>query len=493
MNADQKPRLSHQHLVPGSEYSSLITRHLSLGFTRRYFFETFGSGLLGAAIGCLWKEDGLLAASAIEPGGPGRIEPRLPVKAKSVIMLFMCGGVSHIDTFDPKDNKHAGKLIDAIGFGDNLAKMQRPVLPILRTFTRYGKSGIPVSDWFPHVGSCVDDIAFVRSLYASEVAHSSAAIELITGHRGRQLNHPCLGAWVSYALGTANKDLPAFVNIGRPASTVQLTGGYLGTTQAATPFGVGEVPVEHLKTPKSVSSAQRAKDLEALYRLNNEFRDHYKTESDIGARLKSYELAARMQLAVPEVVDFDQEPARVRELYGIGDPETDSFGRQCLLARRLAERGVRFIQLCHGGEVFNGAWDSHNDMTMHEPVVRQTDKPIAGLLKDLKQRGQLDSTLVVWATEFGRTPWSQNTKGRDHNPKGFTCWMSGGGIKGGITHGSTDEVGFHAVEDRAHVSDLLATIVHQMGLNHEDLTTVVNKRPVRLVEPGHGPIKNIIA
>jgi uncharacterized protein (DUF1501 family) len=199
-----------------------------------------------------------------------------------------------------------------------------------------------------------------------------------------------------------------------------------------------------------------------------------------------------MQLSVPEIVDLNQEPEHVRELYGIGEKETDSFGRQLLFARRLSERGVRFIQICHGGGG-NGDWDAHGDMKSHEPLCRQTDKPISGLLKDLKQRSLLDSTLVVWTTEFGRTPWSQNTTGRDHNPRGFCSWMAGGGIKNGVIHGSTDDVGFHAVEDRAYVSDLLATILHQMGLHHEDLTTVVNNRPVRLVEPGHGPITKIIA
>jgi hypothetical protein len=462
--------------------------------TRRYFFERFGSGLLGAAIGYLWKEEGLLtppllASTGTETGG--RIEPRLPMKAKSVIMLFMCGGVSHIDTFDPKDNKYAGQLIDAVGFGDNQAKMERPVIPILRTYSRYGKSGIPVSDWFPHVGSCVDDLAVIRSLYTEEVNHFPAVIEMITGHRGRQFNHPSLGAWISYALGTANKNLPAFINIGRPSSPVQLAGGYLGTTEDATPFGVGEVPVENLNIPQAISRAQRERDMEVLYRLNSEFRQHYATEMEIAARLKSYELAARMQLSVPEIVDLKQEPESVRALYGIGEKDTDSFGRQLLFARRLAERGVRFIQICHGGGG-NGEWDAHGDMKSHEPLCRQTDKPISGLLNDLKQRGQLDSTLVVWTTEFGRTPWSQNTTGRDHNPRGFCSWMAGGGIKGGVIHGSTDDVGYHAVEDRAYVSDLLATILHQMGLHHEDLTTVVNNRPVRLVEPGHGPITKVI-
>jgi Protein of unknown function (DUF1501) len=465
--------------------------------TRRYFFEQVGAGFLGAAIGYLWMEDGLLASSTVPPLArgnreSGHIAPRLPVKVNSVIFLFMCGGVSHIDTFDPKDNKYAGKLIEAVGFGDNQAKMERPVIPILRTYTRFGKSGIPVSDWFPNVGSCVDDIAFIRSMYTEEVNHFPAAIELTTGHRGRQFNHPCLGAWVSYALGTANKNLPAFVNIGRPSTPVQLTGGYLGTTEAATPFGTGEVPVENLQIPRSTSASQRDKDMTLLYQLNSEFRRHYQTEMEIAARLKSYELAARMQLSVPALADFSGEPVNVKVLYGIGEKETDSFGRQLLLARRLAEQGVRFIQICHGGGG-NGAWDAHGDMKSHAPLCKETDKPISGLVKDLKQRGLLDSTLVVWATEFGRTPWSQNTTGRDHNPRGFTCWMAGGGVKGGIVHGSTDDVGFHAVEDKVYVSDLNATILHQMGLDHKDLTVVVNNRPVRLVEQGFGPVTKILA
>ncbi|MEW5977356.1 MAG: DUF1501 domain-containing protein [Acidobacteriota bacterium] len=474
----------------------LIDHYAAGTLHRRHFFESVG-GFLGAAIGYLWAQEGLLAAStrvegASRPVAPGRMERRLPVRANSVIYLFMCGGVSHIDTFDPKDNAFAGKMIDAVGFGDNQAKMQRPVIPILRTFTRYGQSGIPVSDWFPHLGTCVDDIAFIRSMYTTEVNHFPAAIELITGHRGRQFNHPCLGSWVSYALGTNNQNLPAFVNIGRPSTPVQLTGGYLGTTESATPFGTGEVPVDNLKLPAGTSTAERNRDLEILHKLNAEFREHYATEMAIAARLKSYELAARMQLSVPSLVDFETEPEHVKREYGIGEVDTDGFGRQLLLARRLSEQGVRFIQVCHGGGG-NGAWDAHEDMKSHAPLCRQTDKPIAGLLKDLQQRGMLDTTLVVWATEFGRTPWSQNTVGRDHNPRGFTCWMAGAGIKKGTVHGSTDDVGFNAIEDRVYVSDLNATILHQMGLHHEDLMTVVNNRPVRLVEHGFGPISQILS
>jgi Protein of unknown function (DUF1501) len=225
--------------------------------------------------------------------------------------------------------------------------------------------------------------------------------------------------------------------------------------------------------------------------LNEEFRQRYAINSDIVARARAYELAARMQLSAPEVVDFAAEPAHVLELYGIGERETDDFGRQLLLARRLAERGVRFIQICHAGGG-NGGWDAHGDIKTHGPLCRATDKPIAGLIRDLKQRGLLDSTLVVWTSEFGRTPWSQNTTGRDHNPRGYSAWMAGGGVRGGIVHGATDEVGYKAVEQPHYYSDLLATILHQLGLDHKKMEIPVVGRTMRLVEEGYGPIKDLL-
>ena len=452
--------------------------------TRRGFLHHAGGGFLGLAIGAMWAEAGEIPNALAGP----HFKP----KAKSVIFLFMCGGVSHIDTFDPKDNKWAGKLIDAVGFGDNLAAMKRPVIPCLRTFTRHGKSGIPVSDWFPYVGSVIDDIAVVRSMYCHESNHFPAVIETCTGHRGRQFDHPTLGSWVSYALGSSCKNLPTFVNIGRPSSPVQLTGGYLGATVAATPFQPGATPIPNLYPPESNSAAEREKQMQALADLNREFRERYAANSDIAARAKSYELAARMQLAAPEVVDFSSEPKQVQELYGIGEKETDDFGRQLLLARRLAERGVRFIQICHAGGG-NGAWDAHGDINSHAPLCRATDKPIAGLLRDLKQRGMLNETLVVWSSEFGRTPWSQNTTGRDHNPKGYTVWLSGGGVKGGVTHGATDDVGYQAVENRHYYSDLHATILHQLGLDYKKMEIRVIGRTMKLVEDGDGPIKEILS
>jgi hypothetical protein len=369
--------------------------------------------------------------------------------------------------------------------------MRRPVIPCHRKFTRYGESGIPVSDWFPHVGGVIDEIAVVRSMWCHESNHFPAVIENSTGHRGRQFDHPTLGSWVSYALGSANQNLPTFVNIGRASSPVQLTGGYLGASVAATPFQAGAEPIPNLYPPKGETAAEREAQMQALAKLNRAFRERYAINSDIAARVKAYELAARMQLAAPEAVDLAGETKATLELYGMDDTTTHDFGRQLLLARRLAERGVRFIQICHAGGG-NGAWDSHDDIKSHAPLCRATDRPIAGLIRDLKQRGMLDSTLVVWTSEFGRTPWSQNTTGRDHNPRGFTTWLAGGGVKGGVVHGATDEVGYRAVENRHYYGDLHATILRQMGLDHKKMEIHTLGRTLRLVdEDGEEPIEPI--
>lgn len=448
---------------------------------RRFFFQTAG-GFLGTALSSLWADEGNMAAARL-PGTP---------KAKSVIYLFMCGGVSHIDTFDPKDNKYAGKIMDAVGFGDNLAQMKRPVIPCLRTFKRYGESGIPVSDWFPNLGGVVDEIAMIRSMWCHQTNHFPAVLEHATGKPLRQFEHPCLGSWINYALGTANKDLPTFVNIGRPSSPVQLTGGYLGASYSATPFQAGDVPIPDLIPPKSSSAQERDKQMQTLAEMNRQFREDYATETDIAARVKAFELAAAMMLKAPAIVDFSTEPDHVKEMYGIGDETTDAFGRQLLLARRLVENNVRFIQICNAGGG-NGKWDAHDDMKSHEPLCRAVDKPIAGLIRDLKQRGLLESTLVVFTTEFGRTPWSQNTTGRDHNAMGFTSWMAGGGVKGGVIEGATDEVGYKAVESPHYISDLQATILNQMGLNWKKMDFILNGRPFHLIEEGTGPITKILS
>jgi len=461
--------------LPATAFHNTVSR-------RRFILESSG-GFLGLALGDL-------LARANSPR-TGSSEPRVQPRAKSVIFLFMCGGVSHIDTFDPKDNRWAGTLIDATGFGDNQAEMRRPVIPCLRTFQRYGQSGIPVSDWFPHVGGVIDEIAVVRSMWCNEANHFPAAIECATGHQGRVFDHPTLGSWVTHALGTVNQNLPAFVNIGRASSPVQLTGGYLGASLAATPFQPGAEPVPNLNPPASTSAAERERQMRALHDLNQEFRRHYAASSEIAARASSCELAGRMQLSAPEAVDFSTESRHVLDMYGIGAAETDDFGRQMLLARRLAERGVRFIQVCHGGGG-NGVWDAHGDIRTQGPLCRATDKPIAGLIRDLKRRGMLDETLIVWTSEFGRTPWSQNTTGRDHNPRGFTSWLAGGGVKGGTLHGATDDVGYRAVENRHYFSDLHATILRQLGLDPRHMEINLFGRTMRLVEEGHGPIMDIL-
>ena len=451
---------------------------------RQFLFQAAG-GFLGAALGSLWAQDGRIPGAQVTPSRPAR--------ARSVIFLFMCGGVSHIDTFDPKDNKHAGKLIDAIGFGDNLAEMKRPVIPCHRTFTPRGEAGIPVSDWFPHVGGVVDDLAVIRSMWCHETNHFPAVAEMATGHRDRVVEHACLGSWINYALGSENRNLPTFVNIGRPSSPAQLSGGYLGASYAATPFNPGAIPIPDLQPQAGVSATERDRRMRALAEINQEFREQYAIDSAIAARTRAYELAARMQLSAPEAVDFNSEPESVKTLYGIGKKETDDFGKRLLLARRLVERGVRFIQVCHAGNGGNGGWDAHDDIESHAPLCRQTDQPIAGLLRDLKQRGLLEDTLVVWTSEFGRTPWSQNTTGRDHNPKGFTSWLAGAGVRGGTIYGATDEVGYRAVDRPVYINDLQATIVHLLGLDPKRVEVVLNGRPVRLIEETSRPVMGVLS
>jgi len=451
---------------------------------RRQFLRRLSFGLTGSAIGTL-----LAADEKFLRAGAG---PHFAPRVKSVIFLFMCGGVSAMDTFDPKDNKHAGRMLETQNSNNGKPQL-RPVLHCPRTWTRYGKSGTPLCEWYPNIGSVIDDIAVVRSMYCHEVGHFPACWEMSTSHRNRIFDHPATGAWVSYALGTANRNLPVFVAMGKPSAPAQSTGGYLGGQEGATPFMAGDTPLDNLKLPHGMTRAERDRQMETLARLNKGFHEAHADEAEVASRLRAYELAGTLQLAGPELVDFSKEPDHVRALYGVGEQDTDEFGRQMLLARRLAERGVRYIQVCHGGGAGNGKWDAHDDVADHGPLCRQTDKPIAGLIRDLKQRGMLDSTLIVWATEFGRTPYSQNNVGRDHNPHGFTCWLAGGGIKGGIVHGATDDIGYKVAENPHYVTDLQATVLHQMGLDYKKMSVVVNGRPLHMIEESAGPIQAILA
>jgi hypothetical protein len=451
--------------------------------SRRDFLRRFGFGIGGSAFAYLCNQDKVNANEISAP--------HMPVRAKSVIFLYMCGGVSHIDTFDPKGNRWAGKMMEITG-SNNGRTQKRPVIHCPRVFTRYGESGIPVCEWFPHVGGVIDEIAVVRSMTTPEIGHFQAAIQMSTGHRRRTFDHPSLGAWVSYSLGSANNNLPTYVNMGRPLSPLQTAGGYFGASEAATPFQASGPPLRNLQIPKSISSDLRQRQMNLLSRMNGEFHHRYAMESEISARVRSYELAARLQTSAPEAVDIRNEPKYITDLYGIDNQESEPFGRQALIARRLVERGVRFVQICHGGKN-NGDWDSHDSVEDHAPLCRQTDKPIAGLIKDLKQRGLLDSTLVVWASEFGRTPWSQNTVGRDHNPHGFSVWLAGGGVQGGRIHGATDEIGLRAVENPHGIGDLQATILQQMGLNYTEMEVEVNGAPAKIIDECEGPIDAILA
>ncbi len=451
--------------------------------SRRSFLQRFGFGIGSSAFAYLCNQGSSRASDSLMP--------HMPPRANSVIFLFMCGGVSHMDTFDPKGNQLAGVMMDTTN-SNNGRPQKRPVIFCPRTFTRYGESGTPVCEWFPHIGSVIDDIAVVRSMRTHHIGHFPAAIQMATGHERQTFDYPSLGSWVSHSLGSVNENLPTYVNMGRPSSPLQLSGGFFGAKESATPFQASGAPLRNLQLPPSISDSQRRRQMESLAKLNEPFHQQFAFESEIAARVKSYELAARLQMSAPEAVNFNDEPQHVLNMYGIDEEVTSPFGRQTLLARRLVERGVRFVQICHGGKG-NGDWDSHDSVEDHAPLARQTDKPIAGLLKDLKQRGLLDTTLVVWASEFGRTPWSQNTIGRDHNPYGFSVWLAGGGIKGGIVHGATDEIGLKAVDSPHYVGDLQATILRQLGLDYEEMEVEINGAPHKVIEECDGPIEAILA
>ncbi len=455
--------------------------------SRRDFLRRAGCGFGGLAFGYLLGLDGVLARAGnivIDPLNPlARRKPGHTPKAKSVVWLFLEGGPSHIDLFDPKPELEKlagqkmppsfGRVITAMGTSDNT------LMPTKRTFKQYGQSGIWVSDWLPHIAEHVDEMAVIRSCWADGLNHVGSVCQMNTGDilGGR----PALGAWTTYGLGTANENLPTFVVMADGAEPVggpkNWSAGFLPASFQGTQFRTDGPPIFHLTPPKSIGDKQQRSKLDLLASLNRHFAADKAEDGELAARLNSYEQAYRMQSAAPEAVDLAQESEATRELYGLDNDKTRKFGKLCLLARRLVERGVRFIQLYSGS---NSGWDAHADVeTNHSGLCKSSDKPIAGLLTDLKSRGLLDSTLVIWGGEFGRTPFNENGKGRDHNPWGFTIWMAGGGVKGGTVVGSTDEIGLRAVESRAHVHDLHATILHLLGMDHEKLTYLHNGRDER--------------
>jgi hypothetical protein len=466
------------------------------GRTRREFFWEAGAGFTGLALTGLLSADGYFAQS----GGGGQdtfqnpVAPRKPhfaAKAKSVIFLFMYGGPSHIDTFDYKPELYPldGKTVPVQTFGRGGRRNQGRVVGPKWKFHKYGQSGKWVSDLFPHLATCVDDIAFLHSMYADSPQHGSA---LLMMNSGRILGgHPCLGSWVTYGLGSVNENLPGFVvmldQVGGPISGAKnWSSGYMPAVYQGTVFRASGVPIHNLAVPEGMTRPMQRQLLDRLREKNQDHLSPRVDNSELAARIASYELAFRMQEHCPEAIDFSQETSDTQTLYGIDNDRTADFGRKCLLARRLVERGVRFIQVYSGGgaQADDTNWDAHNDIVFnHNKFAGQTDKPIAGLLKDLKRRGMLDETLVVWGGEFGRQPTAEYAQGtgRDHNSYGFTMWVAGGGIKGGVSVGETDELGSAAVSSRYHVKNLHATLLHQMGLDPNRLSYFYNGLDQKLV------------
>ena len=419
-------------------------------------------------------------------------------KAKRVIFLFMHGGVSHVDTFDPKPRLAAmnGKPLPFAkpqfefgGTGNLLASPWK--------FRKYGKSGTEFSDLFPLVGACADDLCVVRSMNGgNEVSHGPACLRLNTGDG--VFNRPSLGAWTLYGLGTENKDLPGFVSLSPSlyhGGAQNYGSAFLPATYQGTRVGDGSTRFGSAglanTTPGEDANQQRLQ-LDLLAAANRDHLARAGADARLEARIETFELAFRMQSAAPKVFDLSRESARTHTLYGIGEEPTDEYGRQCLLARRMVEAGVRFVQVNHS--LPRNYWDAHGDLrNNHTTNAKKVDRPVAGLLKDLKQRGLLDDTLVVFATEFGRTPAAQGTDGRDHHPHAFSLWMAGGGIKGGITHGATDEFGYYVVEDKVTMPDFHATILHLLGLDHTKLTFRHAGRDFRLTDVHGEVVKKILA
>jgi hypothetical protein len=476
--------------------------------TRREFLWETGAGFGAAALTGLLSADGFFdppanAAEArtafINPMAPKK--PLFAGKAKSVIFLFMYGGPSHIETFDYKPNLYLldGKTIEVKTFGRGGHRNRGRVVGPKWKFKPYGKCGKYISDLFPHLGACADDIAFIHSMYADSPIHGSAMLMM---NSGRILSgHPCLGSWVTYGLGSVNENLPGFVvmldKTGGPISGAKnWSSGYMPAAFQGSVVRASGTPIHNLTPHASMTGATQRKLLDRLREKNEEHLASRADNSELSARIASYELAFKMQKHAPEAVDFAKETDKVKELYGIDQPRTRDFGQKCLLARRLVERGVRFIQIYSGGAHNDDNWDAHNDMVSnHTKHAGNTDKPIAGLLKDLKQRGLLDSTLIVWGGEFGRQPTAEYAvgTGRDHNAYGFTMWMAGGGIKGGTSVGATDELGSRAVENRFHVKNLHATVLQQLGLDPNRLSYFYNGLDQKLVGvEGAEPIKQII-
>ena len=451
---------------------------------RREFLKDIGGGFASLGLTGMLAQDGFFANKAMAEGVSSYVNPlapknsAFPGKAKSVIFLFMYGGPSQVDTFDYKPDLYPldGKTIKVKTFGRGGKRNESRVVGPKWKFKPYGECGKYVSDLFPHVGSCVDDIAFLHSMKAESPIHGSAMLMMNAGNL--LSGHPSLGSWVNYGLGSVNENLPGYVvmldKTGGPISGAKnWSSGYMPASYQGTVLRSQGSPILDLENSHGIPRPQQRTMLDHLRTMNEGHLSERYDNTNLAARVASYELAYKMQASAPEAVDVDKEPGHIKDLYGMDGSNTEDFGRKCLLARRLVERGVRFIQIYSGGHHNDNNWDAHGDLVKnHSYHAGNTDKPIAGLLKDLKQRGLLDETLVVWGGEFGRQPTAEYREGtgRDHNSWGFTMWMAGGGIKGGVSVGETDELGSQAVKDRFHVRRLHATILNQLGLDPNNLS-----------------------
>ncbi len=479
------------------------------GRTRREFLWQAGAGFTGLALTSMLDQDGFLAQQSVAADGAADWanplapkEPHFAPQAKNVIFFYCYGGPSHIDTFDYKPTMYGmdGKTIDVKTFGRGGHKSQGRIVEPRWKFNQYGECGKWVSDLFPNLATCVDDIAFLHSMTADSPIHGSAMLMM---NSGRVLSgHPCLGSWVNYGLGSENQDLPGFVVMldprGGPISgSKNWSSGYMPATYQATVMRSQGDPILDLSPPEELANGGQRRLLDTLREYNQQHLIPRQDNSNLAARIASYELAYRMQSEAPEAVDIGQETAATQELYGLNDPKCSTVGRQCLLARRMIERGVRMVQIYSGGAHNDDNWDAHGDLeNNHNLHAGETDKPLAALLKDLKQRDMLKDTLIVWGGEFGRQPTAEYAKGsgRDHNSYGFTMWMAGGGIKGGTSVGTTDEIGSRAVDDTFHVKHLHATILNQLGLNPNKLSYFFGGLDNKLVGvEGAQPIWKVIA
>ncbi|MBI2477888.1 MAG: DUF1501 domain-containing protein [Planctomycetia bacterium] len=475
-------------------------------FNRRQMLLHSGAGAGFLGLTTLLGGEGMLrAANDTSPLDPlAARPPHFEPKAKAVIWLFINGGPSHVDTWDYKSEleKSDGKELD--GFDKFTGFFSASVGPLMKSpfqFTPQGECGKMVSDIFPHLSQHVDKMAFVHSAYAKSNNHSPALFMANTGFT--QMGYPCVGSWATYGLGSESRDLPAFVVMSDPKGrglpkgySANWGAGFLPSVYQGTWLKPSGDPIDNLNPPQELNESRQRAQLDLLAHLNKDHFQENQAEKELAARIESFELAYRMQSAAPEALDVDSEPEHIQKLYGLDDERCSHFSRQCLIARRMVERGVRFVQIYSGGMENQRSWDGHNDIQgNHSQFAGETDKPIAALLGDLAQRGLLDSTLVVWGGEFGRLPVAQKSEkpGRDHNPHAMTYWFAGGGAKGGTSFGSTDEVGHKAVDDRVNLHDLHATILHLLGMNHKQLTYRHNGRDFRLTDVEGEVIREIIA